>query len=276
MRLYHYTSVAAVYSILKNRKIWITDIRFLNDSKELHIGMELLLKNIVSASPNIYSNHEYWEMAKSFLLNEISNSRMCVVGEDPLYVFSLSSDGDCLSQWRAYGSYAIEFDSTIIESEVSKLQKCLYRDDEKLISAQEHALDSIVSTSNAFRKYNGMHGPDTINASFSLYLQAAIYKHIGFQEEKESRIIISPYMHDFEYEVKYRPKGDLLVPYVELDLPLECIKSVTVGPHPSQELALASMSEYVRAIEKDWQISQGNIEFFIDVKASKIPYRPVG
>ena len=33
--LYHYTNVDAVYSILQTKKIWLTDVRFLNDTSEL-------------------------------------------------------------------------------------------------------------------------------------------------------------------------------------------------------------------------------------------------
>lgn len=273
MGLYHYTDVAAVYSILKKRKIWLTDIRYLNDSKELHIGIELLVKNLESAAPQIFSSHGYWESARSFLMHKISELGQYGTSEDPLYVFSLSSDGDCLSQWRSYGSYAIEFDSDILEAEVAKIYKCLYREDEKLISAQKHSSDSIASASKALHQYNGSHGSGTIDASFSLYLQAAIYKHFGFEEEKESRMIISSYLRDIPYEVEYRPKGNLLIPYIEVDLPLDCIKSVIVGPLANQDLAFASMYEYIKAIEKNWQFEQGNIEFFIDVEKSKIPYR---
>ena len=42
MSLFHYTNVHAVQSILSNKKIWLTDIRYLNDSQELHDGFSVL------------------------------------------------------------------------------------------------------------------------------------------------------------------------------------------------------------------------------------------
>jgi hypothetical protein len=46
MALYHYTDLNAVYSILKNNKVWMTDIRYLNDSHGLHDGIKVLAEGI--------------------------------------------------------------------------------------------------------------------------------------------------------------------------------------------------------------------------------------
>lgn len=43
MPLFHYTDINAVEAILKNKKIWLTDIRYMNDARELHDGIEVFL-----------------------------------------------------------------------------------------------------------------------------------------------------------------------------------------------------------------------------------------
>ena len=48
MPLYHYTDVHAVHSILKTKKIRLTDIRFLNDKAELLEGLTVLEETLLN------------------------------------------------------------------------------------------------------------------------------------------------------------------------------------------------------------------------------------
>lgn len=78
-RLYHYTSLPVLFSILENDSIWASGTRFSNDSSE-----EMLL----TAFPE---------------LNQMADS----------FIVCFSDKEDCLSQWRGYcfeGGAAIEFD----------------------------------------------------------------------------------------------------------------------------------------------------------------------
>lgn len=80
-RLYHYTSLPVLFSILENDSIWVSGTRFSNDSSE-----EILIRN-----------EEFHD------LNYMSDS----------FIICFSDKVDCLSQWRGYcfnGGAAIEFD----------------------------------------------------------------------------------------------------------------------------------------------------------------------
>lgn len=80
-RLYHYTSLPVLFSILENDAIWASGTRFSNDSSE-----EILIRN--------EGFHD---------LNYMSDS----------FIICFSDKADCLSQWRGYcfnGGAAIEFD----------------------------------------------------------------------------------------------------------------------------------------------------------------------
>ncbi|MNR65880.1 hypothetical protein D3C85_1891170 [compost metagenome] len=65
----------------------------------------------------------------------------------------------------------------------------------------------------------------------------------------------------------------MLIPYVEISVPLDSIKSIVVGPMRNQDLAYASMKSYVEKIdraafsEKPFYISS------ISVVKSSIPFR---
>lgn len=273
MALYHYTDLAAVYSILKNNSIWMTDIRYLNDSHELHDGINVLLEGIQNPEPDVFANQDYYEKARDYLADSLLSLGKYGASEDPLFVFSLSSEADCLSQWRAYGSFAIEFDEDILISEVANISKCIYKKKDKLSKARFQARDLITAVSNDMHKNNGCLGPNSMEAVVSLSNAAASYKHAGFAEEQESRLVMASNDSVFPNNVLYRPKGDILIPYVEATIGLDCIKSITVGPVKNQELSLASLSEFVSNIERNWQVDSNNIEYELSVKKSKIPYR---
>jgi hypothetical protein len=122
-------------------------------------------------------------------------------------------------------------------------------------------------------KNKGCLGESALEAVISLSYDAATFKHRGFSEEKESRIVVSSNDSEYPGNVKYRPRGDVLIPYIEVPITLDCIKSVTVGPVQNQKMSFASMSEFVHSIEKIWQVDSGNIEYELTVNKSAIPFR---
>lgn len=273
MSLYHYTDLSAVYSILKNNKIWMTDIRYLNDSHELHDGIKVLVEGIKEPEPDVFANPDYYEKARKYLLDSLVSLGEYGSSEDPLFVFSLSSEADCLSQWRAYGSFSIEFDEDILISEVTKLSKCIYENQPKIEKVRYEARDLITVVSNDMFENNGCQGPKSMDAVNYLSHVVASYKHSGFAEEQESRFIMPSNDSIYPNNILYRPKEDVLIPYIEVPITLDCIKSITVGPVNNQSLSLASLSEFVSNIEQNWQVDSGNIEYWLKVEKSKIPYR---
>ena len=46
MSLFHYTDASAVLSIIGNKKLWLTDIRFMNDSDEALDGARYVAEEI--------------------------------------------------------------------------------------------------------------------------------------------------------------------------------------------------------------------------------------
>lgn len=99
MYLYHYTDTNSVYSILKNQKIWLTDIRFLNDSQELHDGLKILSQQLKNPMPGIFTVHEYKDKAINYIRTKFEENVSFGTDEEPIFIFSLSSRKDLLSQW---------------------------------------------------------------------------------------------------------------------------------------------------------------------------------
>src|SRR5437016_3144985 len=99
--LYHYTNLRGLEGILRSRTLWATHIQHMNDRSEyLHFADMAVgkLKDILS------------RRTEPEFIRELKNTIKNVKALDPLvFVLSLSEAGDLLSQWRAYGEFAIGF-----------------------------------------------------------------------------------------------------------------------------------------------------------------------
>lgn len=267
MSLYHYTDAHAVHSILKTRKIRLTDIRFLNDKEELLEGLKTLEETLLN---EIDSDLKYAEDAANMIHHSLINIETSNNDLNPLYVFSLSSEKDQLSQWRAYGAYALEFDEELLRDHVEILAPCIYNPNEKIKRSTSEVKKSVTVIATEMEKHGGTLGPRGYDSMVYLMHDAATFKHAGFIEENESRIIVP---QDDKYEIQYRPRNGMLIPYIEIEIPLDCIKSIQLGPIKDQELAFVSMSDFASQIEREWQNETSNIEFWLKVEKSLIPYR---
>ncbi|WP_267273781.1 DUF2971 domain-containing protein [Pseudomonas putida] len=273
MKLFHYTDVNAVKSILENKKLWLTDVRFLNDSTEMKEGFEFLLGYLDYQAAR-FSDSEQLQVATSYVKQVVYQRESYGLDRRPVFISSFSLAEDLLSQWRAYGGYAIEFDS---ESMKDKLAKCIYSHDEKMYSAPMPALKCLLAIGKSIQDNAGNLDHEGQEALAEFIGLAATLKHRSFSEEQEYRLIMG---HDVDpeiedgYEVKFRGKGGLLVPYLEYSFELKCIKSIVVGPMRDQELAYASMKAFVKMICNNELVSHPTYFEDIEVSKSSIPFRP--
>jgi len=105
--IYHYTSSAALISIIANNELWLSDATYLNDRHEIELGRRLA-RDCVSATIRAEPSAEVRAMLELALSHFDKR-------EDPqVYVVCFSFEGDDLTQWRAYGRsdapVAIEFE----------------------------------------------------------------------------------------------------------------------------------------------------------------------
>jgi hypothetical protein len=273
MSLFHYADINSVASILQNKKLWLTDLSFLNDKNELHGGIEELLHALETPIPGLWANHEYIKESVEYLRDGLRDSVGYGLEEKPIFTCSFSRAEDLLSQWRAYGSYAIELDEKRLLNDVPNLKQCIYDTRTKKKTAAGHVTSALIAVSNDMGANDGCIGTKCIDALSDIVTVAATFKHEGFTEEQEVRLIMQS--DDEKHPVKYRPKGNLLIPYIEVGISLDCIKAVHIGPMNEQDLAFKSLSSFAKQIEREWQIETSNIEYWLQVKNSPTPYRTI-
>lgn len=258
--LYHYTSQHGLLGILSSEAVWATNTHFLNDPTEFVHALAFAQ----SMASRAY-NDDYSEHFGAALYRSLDNMQ----GED-LYVSSFSEKPDLLSQWRGYcpggSGYCIGFDQVLIaeycEEQGIRLEKCLYEHDDQLgavasiIFTARDCFPSIPYTEEQFyslpinEKLDAMEeirrqlkhelksdGDRVIEMACELLTGlASLFKHEGFHEEAEWRIISSRP----DQEVCFRPGPSYVIPFISLYLlkaKPHALKRVIVGPNPNQPRA---------------------------------------
>jgi hypothetical protein len=272
--VYHYTSQTGLLAIIKTKKIWATDIYYLNDSAEMKHAWEIAKK--VLQTPGISKCPDEDRIIKGI----ISHS-------DPplshrLYVACFSNAKNKLSQWRAYGSesgsFSIGFDSGELKEYAAEhhtdFEHCVYQKDQQESRVHfviEHALADYRSRLEKADKVSADSMPP-VDIAINFFLQdftkyMPILKDESYIDEKEYRLI----RHYGELKhVLFRKGRSTVIPYIELDLPQEknilSVREIFVGPTPNPELAVHAIKQLM---EKEW----------IDptvVRYCDIPYRSAG
>lgn len=187
--------MASFFSILKNKKIWLSGINNLNDHQEV----EWTIRKIFSALKKLEAKFPLVDIER--LWNQIQQSRATP------YVCSFSSEGDLLSQWRAYArdgtGVAIGFNadyfpnsgklphlSASLDNSITTLP-VIYTEAE-----QESFIDA--SLTKCLKALKGKDDDEKSSilagAAYELNGQSTIYKNPAFAEEKEWRIIHIPFI----------------------------------------------------------------------------------
>lgn len=258
--LYHYTSQHGLLGILESQSVWATNTNFLNDPTEF--------VHAVSFAAHIASyffEDDYWESFGAALHRHLSTIR-----GDNLYVSSFSEKPDLLSQWRGYcpggSGYCIGIDRAAMleycEERELQLEPCLYGHDEQRLKVSELITSCMAlfpSIPMTIDQFNALESKAKVDCmmDFNLRLNgelkheadlaldaigealleiAPLFKHQGFHEEAEWRIITN---HPVE-AVRFRAGPSYVIPYVCLDLLKQkpgALKQVIVGPNPNQHRA---------------------------------------
>lgn len=237
-RLIHYTSAAAAVSIIRNGRVWMRNVRCMNDYMEIEHGFQLLQR---SFSPPVDTEAEKGLRAIGAALDSVFPG-LAEEGikwfdgwlfqlRNKTYVTCLSEHDDSenefgrLSMWRSYTASQVGVGLvinplplyTIGENFGAFSSPVYYFNDEDLKSL---FLEIAGNISDA-RDYLKSMGRDEVKGYFCLLLRviAMCTKHPGFLEEKEWRIMHTEVLDD---------RGNL-------ELEVECIGGI---PQPIYKIPL--------------------------------------
>lgn len=259
--LYHYTSQHTLLSIVETKRLRISNVYYMNDANEIRYGAALL-KSIMADRHDRESDAVVKEFLAEFKewLNQLTGI------PHQVFVFSLTANGNLLSQWRAYTprggvGVSIGFSKDPLEASARArgftLVECVY-DTTRQSEILNGLLDSILRTfADDCSSLDVSRQPS--NQKYSEYL----YKHSAellgafcrlkdhyFQEEREWRLI-SPHYEKYTHpHILFRAGPSTLVPYIEYDLTGihpdgRLFEQVYVGPSSQLTLAYPAIQHFL-------------------------------
>lgn len=246
--LCHYTSLEGALGIISGNDLWLTNTRFSNDDEEMIYGRTLVIK-VLDDLKN--------EMSIAFL--DSVRESLEETKDEQVYICCFCENDNLLSQWRGYAEngsgVSIEFnpdgfiDITGHDSlhGLMRLWKVFYREEQQRQIIRD-CLD-----------YQWPVQPEerVMYAVNALQFFMPTFKNPDFQEEKERRLIFTPYPVGGP-KLKFRTSRRILVPYLSLrelaqppgapgpafQLP---IKSLLIGPGPHRKLNVESVKMALEA-----------------------------
>jgi hypothetical protein len=197
--------------------------------------------------------------------------------DDTFCAFSLSEDGDLLSQWRGYcpqqGGYSLGFSTAPMQDRLQlqgfALLRCEY-DRAKQSARIKPLLDAALAKFRQVYQANEpvLDGVKRVVPQFARASSrvAAILKDPSFSEEREWRIVSTgPISPD---RLEYRIRGSIAIPHCALSICEEIaqlpLTEIVVGPSFNQQLAIDGLQVL---------LSHCGIDNLPTIRPSRIPYR---
>jgi hypothetical protein len=273
--LYHYTNAQGLLGILKDRKIWASSYRYMNDAQEFEYGFDLIKE--IYPKP---SSYPFLSNVEDYSFSETIRRKKWDYESDCIFVASFSGERDLLSQWRGYtsphGGYAIGFSAKKLERGKAKLIACEY-DKKVQLNKMKEMIDQYIGEirpefikglekeakgdSNGLVAYLDLLDRVAVPGVASI---ATTFKHPSFAEEREWRLVVGPLLNDSK-RIKYRAALSAIIPFIEIyyDSNSFPLKHIIVGPGPHKERNEGSLKQMLKIFGFQ----------SVDVSLSTVPFR---
>ncbi|MBR6643701.1 MAG: DUF2971 domain-containing protein [Lachnospiraceae bacterium] len=242
--LYHYTDFTAFDGIIRCAELRLNNILNMNDASEMRLFMNGICKAVID---RLRANSETAKIkeAEEFFLKEMEKEFYYSA-----YAACFSKFRDDASQWERYGhggqGVCIAFHEDMMEKMTGgavSLQEVYYQVDmgeHRLVDDLYHQFTTGDFTENL---------PKLQTLMIEAWIQSAAFKHPSFASEKESRLVVSPFIsNEFAVEPKYHVSDGRIKKYYPLNLNRMCsrlnmhlsdlVAEIIIGPTSSQSLPI--------------------------------------
>ena len=242
--LSHYTDFNAFDGIIRCAELRLNNILNMNDASEMRLFMNGICKAVIERLETD-GESEKVRAAEKFFRTELAKEF-----HYSAYAACFSKYRDDASQWERYGHYGqgvcIAFHEEMMEKMTGgaiSLAEVFYQED-----MHEHRLvDAFyqqIKTMDSFADDTALHA--LMNDA---WVQSAAFKHPSFASEKESRLVVSPFIsNEFAVEPKYHVSEGRIKKYYPLNLNRMCSKlnmhlsdlvsEIIIGPTSSQSIPI--------------------------------------
>ena len=243
--LYHYTDFIAFDGIIRRAELRLNNILNMNDASEMRLFMHGIYKAVIKKL-NADNETEKSNQAEAFFQKELKKEF-----HYSAYAACFSKYRDDASQWERYGHFGngvcIAFHEKLIQKMIGgaiSLQEVYYQED-----MHEHQLvDEFYQLLKKSDHFSEILLP--LQALMKeAWVQSAAFKHPSFANEKEVRLVVSPFvLNEFAIEPKYHVSANRIKKYYPLDLNRMCGKrnihfsdlvgEIILGPTSSQSIPI--------------------------------------
>jgi hypothetical protein len=252
--VWHHTDAGGALGIVKNRQVWATWARLLNDSTEVQHG----ISHIRDAWDRMSKVREYAYADKiEGLLREREDRRDELLSR--CFVCCATIVPDSLSAYRGYGTYSVGINVDTFAPSFQMAREQITAEVPDAVGWRVVAYTSAekdVRARNLFDAWTSLlsswpaeHGLDTAAAKWAdvLYELTVVHmKHESFADEREARYYAWSEPHDGHRE--QRVSSNTVVPYLPLRLDVvDGITEIHIGPGLMDgEAAAEAMRDYLR------------------------------
>lgn len=243
--LYHYTDFAAFDGIIRCAELRLNNILNMNDASEMRLFINGICTAVTEKLAEANEKGKLEEI-RAFFKKELEEEF-----HYSAYAACFSKYRDDAAQWERYGhlgqGVCIAFHEDLMQKMTGgpvSLQEVYYQED-----MREHRLVdefySLAMETKDFSRYL----PKLQNLMSDAWVQSAAFKHPSFASERESRLVVSPFIsNEFAIEPKYHVSMERIKKYYPLDLNRMCGKlnmhlsdlvgEIIIGPTSSQSLPI--------------------------------------
>lgn len=322
--LTHYTSASGLQGILASQCLWASHARFLNDTKEIDYFFQARCTGIITeaiteglragklqyegqpAEPRLQAALKDAVRAASELTSAVRETTLAF-NQPHLLSFCGTSDprvmrDGLLSQWRAYGrdgGYAFVLDTKRLEDRLEAEAAAFHYQHMQIANVHYHDEDGTSDTPEPEIR----EAEASLRAGALLYCQdpkpetledfyipvttlCCLYKHWGFHEEHEVRVVAIPAHTSVVEEsreqsapralkaIKTFLRNGCLVPYIELLVSTSNVKPkvplpitrVLVGPHRDAERRRAAVTHMLYVYGLACPVEMSRIPFIGNIQ----------
>ncbi len=313
--LMHYTTFGGLSGIISSGCIWATDANYLNDAREISHYFDVRLKTVIepvtkrvlyklAQDPEklaeIVRRGGFDELINGEVAALFTSIRTATMQMNRPFVLSLCGarservrQSGLLSQWRGYGAdggFALVFDTKGIETGLEREAKAYAYLHVQIGDVFYEGIDSEIQPGKVdFEEMENtvQQGVERLIRERALppesgdFYQAVtgltcLFKHWGFEEEREVRVVAIPTPENLLSEesrpqktIKAHTRNSVEVPYIELfigspdfkhleKLPL---KRVIIGPHRDHAQRTSQVRELLKANGYDVQVVESEIPY---------------
>ena len=239
--LYHYCPSPALPEILQSGVLWLTHQSGLNDFREA-VWVVPFIQDEIRQRQTDATKEFLIQVGRQFDLNALLET----------YVASFSSNGDVLSQWRAYGmdgdGFAIGFRSQAFQAKLGvPMTSAVPEHTVKSLNVHydDKALKTLIETIFDHHLSAQQDENNALNCAYNLRTLALSFKNPAFREEDEWRVCYSPIItthpakRDLEIvgmlrELRFRASRYGVLPYFQMPFGNsareDAIAEIVVGP----------------------------------------------